>query len=184
MQGFRDQHRFICKEFSLIDGDFQYHAIVKSPYRFSKLNEYFQRHATWVSNFFHGLTYDCGDVHIVEVISKVYPKIMNKKIIVKEPWKKLWLRYIFRNCPELDYVFINDLGLDMAVHSINIGKYKRCEYHEETCELRHRQCARQSVLEMKDIVETNQVYDESLEKLTELFETETLKDMDMDWNQE
>lgn len=63
--GFRDRHRFICKEFSLIDGDFKYHAIVKSPYSFSKLNTFFRRHAAWEVNFYHGLQYDCGDINII-----------------------------------------------------------------------------------------------------------------------
>lgn len=153
VQGFRDRNRFICKQFSLIDGEYKYHAIVKSPYSFNKMNEYFRRQATWAMNYFHGIKYDCGDVNIVEVISKTYVKIMKKKIIVRQPWKILWLRYIFRNCGELDYVCIDDLGFDMSQQ--NIEAYEICDYHNEIYGWEKCRCALATTLEMKDIVDKN-----------------------------
>lgn len=165
VQGFRDRHRFICKEFSLIDGDFKYHAIVKSPYSFRKLNDYFKRHATWAMNYFHGLSYDCGDVNITEVISKIYPKIMKRKIVVQQPWKITWLQYIFRHCGELDCVCFDDLGLDTSKRN---DVYDICNYHNITCGWKERQCALANTLEMYDIMKKNNSVQDSVEIKNEM----------------
>lgn len=153
LQGFRNRHRFICKEFSLIDGDYRYHAIVKSPYSFNKLNDYFRRQATWAMNYFHGIKYDCGDVNIVEFISKVYPKIMNKKIVVRHPWKIAWLQYIFRNCGDLDCVCIDNLGVNMLEENEREDKYEICDYHNETFGWKKCHCTLATTLEMRDVIE-------------------------------
>lgn len=153
LQGFRDHHRFICKEFSLCGGDYKYHAIIKSPYSFKKLNDFFQRQAIWAMNHCHGKHYDSSDVNIVEVISKVYPKIMKKKIVVKHPWKIAWLQYIFRNCDALNYVCIDDLGLDMTAR--NELEYGICGYHNENYGWNKCRCALATVLEMEDIIYHN-----------------------------
>lgn len=81
IHGFRHRERFICKEFCLIDGDYQFHALVKSPYSFEKLNEFYQRHALLQTKF-HGLTFDCGDIHPIDLKQAVFPKLMNKQIII------------------------------------------------------------------------------------------------------
>lgn len=103
---------------------------------------------------------------------------MNKKIIVRQPWKMEWLRFIFRNCGELDCICVDDLGLDMDARKIE--EYEFCKYHSETAggwKMYH--CAQVTTSHMKDIVEKNQVGDECLDGMPILFETDSLE---MDWN--
>lgn len=179
VQGFRDQHRFICKEFALIDGDFTYHAIVKSPYSLERLSEYYLRQARWAENHFHGLHYNSGDVNIIEVISKVYPKIINKQIIVRHPWKIYPLKYIFRNCGKLDCLLIDQLELDVNLPNKKV--YEICRHHDSSRVTTKQCCALFNTLEMNDIVKYNQDKDKYLDKVSTLFETGSL---DMDWTAE
>lgn len=153
LQGFRNGHRFICKEFSLIDGHFRFHAIVKSPYSFTNLNDYFQRHALWAIRHFHGIKYESGKVNINEVTTTIYSKIMKKRIIVRHPWKIAWLKYVFRNCGELDCVCIDDLGFDITDRNEEI--YEICDYHNEIYGWKECRCALAITLEMKTIAEKN-----------------------------
>lgn len=55
--GFNNRHRFICKEFFLIDGDYRYHAIIKPTYDMYKMPIHDRQMIIWEINHLHGLTY-------------------------------------------------------------------------------------------------------------------------------
>lgn len=133
IQGFKTyRERFICKEICLVsDNDF-YHAIIKSPYPFEKLSSSHKRQANWLTKHFHGLTYDCGNVHIIEVIQDIYPKLMRKTVVVKGVEKVKWIKYMFRTCGEIECLNFEDLDLDLDDNFKNFCPFM-CDYHlEET----------------------------------------------------
>lgn len=130
VQGFKTyRERFICKEFCLISDDDFYHAIIESPYAFKKMPMFYQRQAKWLTKHFHGLTYDCGDVHMIQVIQKAYPKMMGKVVVVKGVEKVIWIKYMFRNCGEIECINFEDLDLDENLKNIYTSM---CEYHLNT----------------------------------------------------
>lgn len=150
--GYRNRHRFICKEFCLIDGGFTYHTIIKNPHPFKDMSTYYKRHAEWAMRYFHGLSMECGDIHVVEMIQKMYPKLKNKKILMYNSWKIPWMRYLFRNYDEIECVCIQDTNIDMDLRMQS--DYTYCDYHKENGP-EHSECSLACALEMKDIVETN-----------------------------
>lgn len=84
VQGFKTyRERFICKEICVVSDDDFYHAIVQSPYPFEKLSSNHKQQAKWLTEHFHGISYDCGNVHMISVIQDVYPKLMKKTVVVK-----------------------------------------------------------------------------------------------------
>lgn len=156
IQGFRSRNNhFICKEFCLVSTDETYHTIVKSPYKFERLPEYHRRQANWLTRFFHGLTYDCGDVRLIDVLQTVYPKLVGKKIIVKGIQKVGWLKYMFRNCGEIECVNIEDLGYCKTLHDSPI-QHENCNYHKEKY-WRKWHCALEIALKLQEIVANNKL---------------------------
>lgn len=133
VQGFKTyRERFICKEFCLVtmnddDDDNCYHAIIKSPYAFEKVPSFYKRQAKWLTKHFHGLSYDCGNVHVISVIQDVYAKLMNKVVIVKGVEKVKWVKHMFRNCGEIECLNFDDLYLDNNIEKIQTKNI--CDYH-------------------------------------------------------
>lgn len=151
VQGFRTfKHRFIVKEFCLSDDDGIFHGIIKSPYSFKKLNGYYQRHAEWVTRFCHGLTFDCGDITIDQLLEKVYPRIKDKHIIVKGIEKIRWLKYIFRKCGEIQGSNVDEVG-EISNES-NEKIYDICDYHNEVFGWKPCRCALATVLKLKEYI--------------------------------
>lgn len=129
IQGFKTYcERFICKEFCLVsdDKDDFYHAIVKSPYAFEKVPSFYKRQVKWLTKHIHGLTYNCGDVHMIPVIQDTYAKLMKKIVIVKGVEKVKWIKHIYRNCGEIDCINFEDLDVDTNLEKIHSNM---CDYH-------------------------------------------------------
>lgn len=160
VQGFRTKScykhnyiRFICKEFCMIDGDDRFHAIVKSPYSFNKIPSYYQRQVGWLTRNFHGLTYDCGDTSINEVVKNTYPKIKDKIVLVKGSEKIQWLQYIYRKTGVINCENIEDIDFDLSLE--NPVLYEICNYHNDIygwCECR---CALSNAIKIRDITFNN-----------------------------
>lgn len=151
IQGFRNtKNRFICKEFCLVSTDEKYHVIVKSPYGFEKLPSYYKRQANWLTKYFHGIAFNDGDVHLIDVLQTVYKKILGKKIIVKGAHKVIWMKYIFRNCGEIDCVNIEDLGYSQRL--CKTSKLGICYFHHKMYWKEWR-CALTTALQLQTIVE-------------------------------
>lgn len=91
-----NKNRSMCKEFCLVDGDETFHAIVKSWFPYKKLLGHYKRHIEWLTNYFHGLNYECGNIHMDELKKIVYPKLVGKVVIVKGREKTERIQYMFR----------------------------------------------------------------------------------------
>lgn len=152
MQGFKTFHnRFMCKEFSLVDGEKMFHAFVKSPYSFNKLPSHYRRHATWLTNHYHRIPYDCGDTHIVELKQKLFPMLQNKTIIVKGAEKVQWLEYMFRDCGSIVCINIEDLDFDMTLGESDVI----CDFHNQIFGWADGPCAMTTTSKLKAIVDKN-----------------------------
>lgn len=159
IQGFKTiQNRFMCKEFCLVDGEYKYHALVKSPYSFNKMPSRYQRNASWLTKHFHGLKYECGDIHIIELLQNTFPKLMNKTVLIKGKEKVQWIQYMYRNCGEITCVNVEDLdAYDWRLRREE--PYEKCDYHNKGW--KDYRCAMASALELQDILRkncTNELY--------------------------
>ncbi|XP_031633765.1 uncharacterized protein LOC116347343 [Contarinia nasturtii] len=125
--GFFNRQHFICKEFSLIDGDYKYHAIIKPPYSMSKIPINDRQMLNWEIKHLHGLKYDDGDVFLLDVIEATYSRFKNKKIIVENDYKGNALKYIFRNCGEFNFLNIAKMGFDLDLQCDD--SYTPCGKH-------------------------------------------------------
>lgn len=150
IQGFKvNKNRFMCKEFCLIDGDETFHAIVKSWYPYSKLLNHYKRQIDWLTNHFHALKYDCGEMHINELTNIVYPKLENKIVIVKGFEKIGWMKYMFRKYGDISCRNVENLNYDMSESSN--GEYTVCEFHNAQYGWGQRHCAMSNAKKLKYI---------------------------------
>lgn len=155
VQGFRTFHnRFMCKEFCLVDGDFIYHALVKSPYSFNKMPAYYQRQANWLINQYHRIKYDCGDVHINELKEATFSRIENKTILVKGVQKISWLKHMFRDCGNIECVNVEDLD-EFDLTDRRTEPYDVCEYHNKIFGWTQGPCAMTTALMLQDLTLKN-----------------------------
>lgn len=152
LQGFKTfKNRFICKEFCLIDGNDMFHAIIKSPYDIGRLTSHYRRQAQWLTRNYHGLPFNCGDMHIIEMKQKVYPKIWNKTILIKGEEKANWLQHIFRDCGEINCVNVEDLNLDC---DFKFDSYI-CENHNKSLMQKQYVCAKSNTSLLKEWWQTS-----------------------------
>lgn len=131
IQGFKTyRDRFICKEICVISDEDFYHAIIQPPYDFEKLPSHYKRQANWLYNQFHGLAFDSGKIHMIQVIQDVYPMLMSKTVVMKGTEKIKWIKHIFRNCGEIECINFDDLDLKLDENSKNNCPFM-CDYHLE-----------------------------------------------------
>lgn len=150
IQGFKTyRNRFICKEISVIDNDFIFHTLIKSPYDFNKIPAYYKRQAFWLTNFLHGLNYESGDINIIAVKEKLYKRLQERKIAVKSSEKIKWLKFMFHDCCVIDCVNFDDLDYDHIVDQKYIP-HRICDFHNDI-NLIHPECALKNTLSMQSI---------------------------------
>lgn len=155
LHGFKaPRGRFICKEICCVDDNSVFHALVKSSYPFNKLNSYCKRQANWLTKYFHGLTFDCGDTSIDSVLNIVYPKIIEKTVIVKGIEKVPWVKYMFRHYGYIECINIEDLDYDREAARFS-EPYDICAYHNEVFGWKEGPCALSGALKLKDIANKN-----------------------------
>lgn len=159
LQGFRTKScykhnyiRFICKEFCMIHGDIKFHAIVKSPYSFNKVPSYYRGQILWLARNYHGLTYNCGDTPIHEVVKNTYEQIKDKIVLVKGSEKILWLQYIYRRCGPINCKNIEDMDFDMSLGGGCVENEDMCEYHKAS---HVHVCALSNAMRIRDITFNN-----------------------------
>lgn len=152
VQGFKtSRNRFMCKEFCMVDGDFIYHALVKSPFPFKKMAKYYQRQATWLTDNHHKIRYDSGDIHIHEMRKDILPRLMNKTIIVKGSHKVSWVQQIFENCDGIYCMNIEDFE-DFEPFERNSQLFDLCYYHNNVFTSAGVPCAKSIALMIQDFV--------------------------------
>lgn len=155
VQGFKtSRNRFMCKEFCLVDGDFIYHALVKSPFPFNKMVKYYQRQAIWLMDNHHKILYDSGDIHIHDLREYVLPRVQNKTIIVKGSNKVSWVQQIFENCDGINCMNIEDFE-DFEPFERNSQPFEVCHYHSNIFTSAGGPCAKSTALMIQNSVLQN-----------------------------
>lgn len=48
-----------------------------------QLPAFYKQQANWLTSYCHGLTFDCGDMHINDFLQATYPKLIDKTVYVK-----------------------------------------------------------------------------------------------------
>lgn len=154
VQGFKTyQERFICKEFCLVDGDYKFHAIVKSPYSFHKMPYKYQRQAHWLIKHHHGIKYEDGDIIAMDLKTEIFPKLMNKTILVKGNEKVDWLKNMFRHFGEIRCINIEKMGFDLTVEQSE--PFEICSYHKKIPKWKQCTCAMSTALLLQDLAYKN-----------------------------
>lgn len=154
IQGYKvNKNRFMCKEFCLISGNETFHAIVKSWYPYKKLLSHYKRQIDWLTNYFHGLQYDCGELHINELTNIVYPKLVDKIIIVKGFQKIAWMKYIFRKHGDINCRNIENLNYEPSELTNEV--YTVCDFHNARYNWSKCHCAMSNALKLEDISNNN-----------------------------
>lgn len=143
VQGFKiDSDVFAAKEFCLIVDDIEFHDIVKSPIRYSELNNYYKRQANWVTDKHHGLKFDAGTVTLESLIKRTLKHIAGKTILVKGVEKVWWIKQIYAKycdikCVNIEYEdsFVTTLKNKAEIWSIcpHHGQFQR--YFDCRCAL-------------------------------------------------
>lgn len=152
VQGFKtSRNRFMCKEFCLVDGDFIYHALVKSPFPFKKMVKYYQKQANWLTDNHHKIRYYDGDIHIHDMRKDVLPRLQNKTIIVKGSEKVSWVQQIFENYDGINCMNIEDFA-DFEPFERNSQSFDLCYYHSYVFTSAGGPCAKSTALMIQDSV--------------------------------
>lgn len=151
--GFHNRHHFICKEFYLTDGCYEYHAIIKPPYSVNKLPRDEREMVFWEISHLHGLQYQSGDMHLIEVIQATYPRLMGKTVIVENSFKARALQHIYRNCGDLNVLPITKMDFDMELQCKE--EYPICENHSEILGQIGCECAIATAHRLKEITTNN-----------------------------
>lgn len=150
--GFRaGRGRFICKEFALIDHNFEYHAFVTSTMEIRKLKEYHQRHAQLQTNYFHRIPADYGDITVPQLFHDIHARLTNKTILVWHSQKADFLKYLFRHYDPLDILSLEKFDIDISQVEES-HKYKYCDYHNRIFGWGEGLCALQSALKLSHMI--------------------------------
>lgn len=130
VQGFKITNNFfMCKEFCLLDGDYMYHALIKSTQPYRSLTQFYRKQVNWLSNNHHRIKYGIGDVDIKD-LKELYPRLNKRTIIVDCRDKIVWVQNIFRECGDLVIENLNELKNSSYINSKNSNQiYEQCEYH-------------------------------------------------------
>lgn len=149
VQGFKvNKNRFMCKEFCLISDDEIFHSIVKPWFPYKKLLSLYKRQVEYLTNSFHGIKYEDGNINIVQLTGHIYPKLMGKNIIVKGAEKVIWLKKIFERCGAINCTNIEDFNIEVdKQQNDDYGYYNNmCDYHMNTYGWRQCRCAKSNAL--------------------------------------
>lgn len=97
VQGFKIRDGvFVPKEFCLAHKNFEFHAIVKSPYKYKQLSSSHKRYADWLTDKYHGLNFDAGTISLATLAQNTLEHVNGKIVIVKGAEKVKWVRDIYR----------------------------------------------------------------------------------------
>lgn len=160
IQGFRaHMPTFIVKEFCLIEGIDVFHHIVDSPFAFNRLPQTYKRQAHFLTKHHHGVRFDCGDITAKHLLALVFPRILNKTVLVKGLQKVEWLKTFFKKYGEITCYNIEDLISNWKVKRQE--EYECCKYHSHIYGWNSGICALSIALKIKENWESHLVLNQS-----------------------
>lgn len=154
IQGFRKPKGLICKEFCLVDdNDFKFHAFVKPTVDFKKLSGFKKHQATYLMKHYHKIPYDFGTMDPFDLCDQMYPKLLNKIVLVEGSEKVRWLKYMFRKHGEIECIDINTLNFDTSLKKAD--PYDICDFHNSVFGWTPGSCAMGTGLLIQDLTRKN-----------------------------
>lgn len=137
-QGFKDNfNRFIVKEFATATKNSKFHDLIKSPHSITILDEEHQKQAKWLTENYHGLNWNSGNICLSELRNTVQPIFMNKIVYVKGEEKIKWFKNMLKFEEDDSYTVVNveSIGCQINLNKKNAEtnhlwkKYHACNKH-------------------------------------------------------
>lgn len=153
VQGFKTiGNMFIVKEFCLLDKDYEYHKIVKSPCLYNELSDVYKREAQWLTMCHHGLTFNSGDTTITELITQTVEHVQGRKkmIVVKGVEKCEWVREIYRNS-DIDVQCVNVEEHHPSFRFAQNFNLSTCAHHSRIIFNANCNCAQSHARQLRDL---------------------------------
>lgn len=154
LRGFRSGYgRFICKEFCLIDNSTHiYHQFVKSQFPVNKLKYFYQLKVQWEEKYGHRIPYEYGNINIIELLTDTYDRFSSKTVLVSNAFDKRDLKYVFRNCSEINCITLDDLNFDETTISSELDLLPLCTFHNSVFGWKKKaRCEKNTALELRYI---------------------------------
>lgn len=149
--GFETVSEFVCKEICLIDGSYEYHKIIKAPFRFSKLKSHERESVLWEIPRFSGIAWKSGDTAFEDVLDLLSIRLRNGVIIMDSEEKVLILKEMILKRFNFEYVSLKALGIHLNFNS----SFEICDNHTEHNGYSQCQCAWSIATQMKSFVAKN-----------------------------
>lgn len=129
VQGFKHSSKFILKEVYIMTDTERFHAFIKSPFPFKQTNPNDRQEINWLTNNYHGIQWNRGNISLKSFLNLVKPSIEGKAILCKGDEKMKWIEEIFNgviaHCENLE-----GLGCNLKLHAINRNdKNCLCPHH-------------------------------------------------------
>lgn len=141
----------IYKEFCLIDGDFEYHKIIKPPFNSINIEKPLREIISWDTFTMNGLTFDCGNISFIDVLACTHKRLNNRTIVVANEDKAHLLKKMFRDYCNFECISFDWLGFELDHHE----RPKICHNHEAHNAYSHCECALSMASHLKKIIESN-----------------------------
>lgn len=153
VQGFKLNNKFILKEFYLHTHctNISYHAIVDSPCPFYELNGIHRRQVNWLTDCYHGIKWDVGDISFTQFLRDIKLLLIGKTILCKGVEKAKWIRDICKYIPVENFINCEDLDCNMRLRETfkDIDCIKFCERHTGKKNKSDYVCAVNNVMKLK-----------------------------------
>lgn len=134
LQGFQgSNNKFIPKEICILTSEIEFHNIIKSPCQYYQLPSACKRSANFLSQSYHGLEFNHGELPLTEFLTRVLPHIERKICVLRGDRKILWLQQIFNGFNNsIQFLNIDSLRLDFEFREEKLHDIRRiCPHHEQ-----------------------------------------------------
>lgn len=118
-----------------------------------RLSSHLRKQADWLTQNFHGLNFEDGDMHTIELTEQIFPKLNNKMILVKGDEKVQWLEYMFRLCGKINCINIENLNIQYNCRENDAHNF--CEHHRWIAEGTLAVCAKNNAMILQHLAKKN-----------------------------
>lgn len=137
VQGFKTVgNTFIVKEFCLLQNNFEFHCMVKSPFTYEELPPPYKSEAEFLAHAYHGLDFDMGTISLDDLVRHTVDHVRGKTVFVKGVEKLKWVREMYedwldyKEC-EFNVINIEDHYPMFYFHTKKITEAREsCPFHE------------------------------------------------------
>lgn len=130
VQGFKHANKFILKEIYIKTKNKGFHAIITSPFEFKQTNLKFRQEIKWVTNNYHGINWNDGNISLSTFVKSVESVLKGKVVLCKGCEKVKWIKTIFSGIIS-DCKNLEDEGCNVKPHECDKNdKQFTCMHHQ------------------------------------------------------